>query len=352
MVKLSVIVPVYNVERYLHRCLDSLLHQGLEVGEYEVICVNDGSPDNCADILVAYETKYPDIFKVITQENQGLGTARNAGMRVAQGDWIGFVDSDDYMMNGGYKYLLGHFCKDGVDVVAYGYYYLHTDGIERLSAEVPAKGEIVYEGDGAEYHNTHELPYTWSKLYRRQFLHAYDLSFTPIYMEDLLFNFQLFCCNPHIICTDYKAYGYEKDNATSLMHQSEKKKVLKQLDGILYGAEFLNNYLDGEDVKMAPAALRGISIYIDHFYRKLFRVRLNRKEWKALFQRFKQMPIHQARETAITPPVIAMLKNVAGSSYVNYFIISNLYRVFIFKNNHSKTYGKKTNNRFCGTMGG
>ena len=63
--KLSVIVPVYNVEKFLPRCLDSLLRQGMEVGEWEVICVNDGSPDNCAAILAEYEKKYPDIFKVI-----------------------------------------------------------------------------------------------------------------------------------------------------------------------------------------------------------------------------------------------------------------------------------------------
>ena len=77
--KLSVIVPVYNVERFLPRCLGSLLRQGLEVEEYEVICVNDGSPDNCAAILAEYEREHPDIFKVITQRNQGLSAARNMG---------------------------------------------------------------------------------------------------------------------------------------------------------------------------------------------------------------------------------------------------------------------------------
>ena len=61
---LSVIVPVYNVEKYLSRCLDSLLRQGMEAGEWEVICVNDGSPDNCGAILAEYEAKHPDIFKV------------------------------------------------------------------------------------------------------------------------------------------------------------------------------------------------------------------------------------------------------------------------------------------------
>ena len=81
--KLSVIVPVYNVEKFLPRCLDSLLRQGLEVGEYEVICVNDGSPDGSAAILAEYEKKHPEVFKVITQENRGSGAARNAGLKVA-----------------------------------------------------------------------------------------------------------------------------------------------------------------------------------------------------------------------------------------------------------------------------
>ena len=108
--KLSVIVPVYNVERFLPRCLDSLLRQGMEAGEWEVICVNDGSPDNSAAILAEYEKKYPDVFKVITQENQGLGGARNTGTALAQGEWIAYLDSDDYIIDGAYRYLLDHFC--------------------------------------------------------------------------------------------------------------------------------------------------------------------------------------------------------------------------------------------------
>ena len=101
--KLSVVVPVYNVEKFLPRCLDSLLRQGLEPGEWEVICVNDGSPDNCATILAEYEMKHPDVFKVITQENQGLGGARNVGTALAQGEFVTYLDSDDYLVDGGYR---------------------------------------------------------------------------------------------------------------------------------------------------------------------------------------------------------------------------------------------------------
>ena len=102
MLLLSVIVPFYNVERFISECLDSVFDQDIPLSEYEVICVNDGSPDNCAQILAEYEQKYPGIFRVITQENRGLGEARNTGMKVAQGEYIAFVDSDDYVVDGGW----------------------------------------------------------------------------------------------------------------------------------------------------------------------------------------------------------------------------------------------------------
>lgn len=86
--QLSVIVPVYNMEKFLPRCLDSLLRQGMEVGEWEVICVNDGSTDGSANILAGYEAKNPDIFKVITQENKGISAARNTGTAMARGEYI------------------------------------------------------------------------------------------------------------------------------------------------------------------------------------------------------------------------------------------------------------------------
>lgn len=93
MKKVSVIVPVYNVEKYLERCLDSILaaKDKAKSVEVEIICVNDGSPDNCAEIL----ERYSDRVKVITQENQGLGPARNTGLDAMTGDYVMFVDSDD-----------------------------------------------------------------------------------------------------------------------------------------------------------------------------------------------------------------------------------------------------------------
>ena len=109
MVKLSVVVPVYNVEDYVAKCLDSLLEPGrsrLAAGEepgYEIIAVNDGST---GDIAAEYHRRYPELIRLITIENSGQGQARNVGMEAAAGKFLYFIDSDDYLAPGAMAELL------------------------------------------------------------------------------------------------------------------------------------------------------------------------------------------------------------------------------------------------------
>ena len=95
MIKVSVIIPVFNVEKYLEECLESILAQTLK--EIEIICVNDGSVDNSLSILKEYEKKYPQIKVLKNKTNMGQGYTRNIGIKEASGLYIGFVDSDDYV---------------------------------------------------------------------------------------------------------------------------------------------------------------------------------------------------------------------------------------------------------------
>ena len=94
MCEISVIIPVYNVESYLRQCLDSVVNQTFE--DIEIICVDDGSTDGSLDILNKYASS-DNRFKIISQPNQGLGTARNNGLKLACGNYIYFLDSDDYI---------------------------------------------------------------------------------------------------------------------------------------------------------------------------------------------------------------------------------------------------------------
>lgn len=106
MPKFSIIIPVFNVEVYLNQCLDSIVNQSFS--DFEVICINDGSTDNSLDILNNYAKK-DNRFKVFTQENQGQGTARNKALDLAQGQYVLFIDPDDWIESDMFKNLLNAF---------------------------------------------------------------------------------------------------------------------------------------------------------------------------------------------------------------------------------------------------
>ena len=117
MIKVSVIVPIYNVEQYLKRCIDSLLAQSLK--EIEIILVDDGSPDKCPEICDQYGTEYKNII-VIHKKNAGLGMARNTGLEVARGKYVAFVDSDDYVDKEMYEKLYHIAEEKKADIVISG----------------------------------------------------------------------------------------------------------------------------------------------------------------------------------------------------------------------------------------
>ena len=120
MMKLSIIVPVYNVSKYLSKCLDSLICQDIDNEDYEIIVVNDGSTDDSGEIARMFAGKYSNII-LINQENQGLSGARNAGIKAAKGKYIQFVDSDDYLEPNVEKALVEKMEKENLDILRFNY---------------------------------------------------------------------------------------------------------------------------------------------------------------------------------------------------------------------------------------
>ena len=116
--KLSIIVPAYNVEKYITECLDSLLNQGLDENIYEIIIVNDGSTDNTLEVSNNYAAKYPHI-KIFNKENGGASSARNYGINIAKGKYIYFIDSDDYLMANCLNKILHHAEQQNLDILTF-----------------------------------------------------------------------------------------------------------------------------------------------------------------------------------------------------------------------------------------
>ena len=167
--KVSVIIPVYNVEKYLRRCLDSVVNQTYK--DVEVILVNDGSPDNSKEICEEYVAKYSNI-QLINQKNAGLGAARNTGLQYITGDAVTFVDSDDWLELDAIEYYVASMKKSDADIVVTKMIrkkeYFSNEGTngatikeEVLNQEQFAKKYFKIDGNNIEY-------YACAKLYKRE----------------------------------------------------------------------------------------------------------------------------------------------------------------------------------------
>jgi len=195
--KVSVIVPVYNVEPYLHRCVDSIVSQTLN--DIEIILVNDGSTDRCGEILDEYASKDPRII-VIHKENGGQCTARNAGLDIAKGDYIGFVDSDDWIDENMYAGLYQSAKLTDADIIVCGRQVYSEEGelktVVNLSDQIIDLSEIGIEEYVFNYFFFPHTPVVYNKLYKRELIHNHNLRFDNIHAvgsEDTLFNFSAIC---------------------------------------------------------------------------------------------------------------------------------------------------------------
>lgn len=191
--KFSIIIPVYNVEQYLRDCFDSVLNQTFY--DWEAICVNDGSTDGSAAILEEYAVR-DKRFKIVTQSNGGLSAARNTGMEVAEGDYIVFLDSDDWLELGALETLAKNL--DGEDMICFsGRRYFEDEKNYRQSDNL---NERCYFS-GMDYYNGNALQSrdfafvcVVLRAYRRDFLvHSHLLFKQGIYHEDNLFT-PIACC--------------------------------------------------------------------------------------------------------------------------------------------------------------
>lgn len=242
MYKVSIVIPVYNTEKYLPACLDSMIKQTLK--DIEIICVNDGSKDNSLSILKAYEIKDPRI-KIINQENQGLSAARNAGINAATGEYIGLVDSDDWVDLDFYEKLYNAAKKYDSDVAAGDFY---RRGKILKTQKLKYKKEQLYTS-AAEKIKQAFIPkynYVWNKIYRTESLKKINCPFAiGRYYEDMLWSARVIYHLNGFVTVPNTFYNYRRTEGSVITQKSAK-----HMNDCRYAESELVNFMQTHNIPM------------------------------------------------------------------------------------------------------
>ena len=252
---ISIIVPVYKVEKYLVKCVNSILNQTFS--EFELILVDDGSPDECPKMCDELAQKDSRI-KVLHKENGGLSDARNAGIEVATGDYLGFVDSDDYIAPDMYEKLYGLITENGCDVAVCGAVVVKEDE----EAEYTDSDEVLVLDRNEALHEMIQKRLfavnTWNKLYKKELFREIRFPKGMLY-EDLATTYKLITEAKKVCYSPMKKYAYLQRqgsimNITGYMVSPDKIKIVEEMLDTLSDKELTGGilrYLLNDIYKMA-----------------------------------------------------------------------------------------------------
>lgn len=266
---ISIIIPVYNAEKYLETCIEAILGQTFK--DYEIICINDGSKDASIKILTQYKEKYPTVMQVYSQENQGQAAARNVGVNKALGEYIAFLDADDLIEKDYLEVLYTAAKKHASEMVICSYEKFDDDG--NIILRRNTKDWEV------QFHNgiTHVFQYSpWAKLISREMLKKYDIHFiSGEKMEDGPYGIITNSVARNVVSLDYFGYHYRAYSASTMggirkkgisMSHMEQKFPLK---GIEYATNKVREILGKEyDEILEFCVLKAIAGFIFVFCKR------------------------------------------------------------------------------------
>ena len=244
---ISILVPICNVEKFLNKCLQSIVEQTLE--NIEIICINDGSKDNSLNIIQSFAEK-DNRIKIIDKSNTGYGDSMNCGLKMAQGEYIGIVESDDFVDSRIFEVLYEYAQKYDSDIVKSSFYfywenpqkiiYNNSFNINKISLNFKENNNSLL----------HSIPSIWAAIYKRKWLIENKIHFlnTPgAAYQDTSFHFKTACLAKNIILMPEAYLYYRQDNALSSVKNAAMEKVLalhKELEEI---RSFVNT-LDDKNV--------------------------------------------------------------------------------------------------------
>lgn len=227
-IKLSIIVPIYNVEKYIKECINSLYRQNLNEDEFEVILVNDGSTDNSIQEVESIVNQHNNI-SIINQPNQGLSTSRNNGLAKASGRYISFVDSDDIIVDNSLSILLQYAIDNNVDTIKGKVIKIEDSNVPKqgVTQTMPTPEFIIKNGEDAYTENFDRLEcYAWQNLYKREFLIRENIKFLAgLIFEDIAFYNEICLKAKSFAISNVPFYIYRQRQG-SIMSTMNKDKLI------------------------------------------------------------------------------------------------------------------------------
>ncbi|WP_130858643.1 glycosyltransferase family 2 protein [Gracilibacillus phocaeensis] len=228
--KVSIIVPIYNVEPYIHRCLDSIIHQ--TYSNLEIILVDDGSPDDCGKIANDYQQTDRRVH-VIHQENAGLSDARNQGVKRASGDYTMFVDSDDWLKETMVEMMMTYMISYQADVVQTAFYYAYQDKLlvdQRYFKEHDRP--VLLQQDRLMYEliaNEKVKNFAWGKLYKTSFIRNIPFKKGVLFEDVFWAHHVMHQVDRYLILHQPMYYYYQRDNSIAATYTTRSLDMLKGL---------------------------------------------------------------------------------------------------------------------------
>lgn len=232
MYKLSIVLPVYNVEPYIRLCVESIFKQGLSDSEFEVILVNDGTPDNSFGVISDILSQHDNIT-VVNQNNQGVSVARNVGIMRATGKYVLYIDPDDLLVENALKRILNETFDSDVDMIVGDFTKMSDNEIERRGltsdeGEQKDQGLVMRRMKALDYyhHDYDHHGYVWRIFYKRVFLEKNHLQFYPdIFFQDIPYIVQSLLAADSLIKVSFPFYIY-RQHSDSAVYTLNKKKLI------------------------------------------------------------------------------------------------------------------------------
>ena len=232
MPKLSIIVPVYNVEKYLDKCLERILNSTYK--DFELIVINDGTKDNSEQIITKYldNEKYKDKITYISKENSGLSDTRNLGMSKSKGEYIAFVDSDDYIETNMYELMMNKTLEKNYDIVACDVKLVYEDSDkEKIISSAYEKN--LFNKDEIKQTMLTYYPVVWNKIYKKSLLEGIEFS-KGVWYEDMEFNLKVYPRINSIGVVKEPLYNYlQRGNSITYTYNDKLYDIITNMDTVI-----------------------------------------------------------------------------------------------------------------------